>query len=959
MKGVLFFITLLFSTFTVFSQKNTFVKTFPNARNFNTIIESGDGNFLIGCEDSTSKFSLIKIDALGNLIWQKKYSINPSIPTNVSIVKDPSNNFFIVGQNYDSLIILKLDSNGDVVKSLKKKMPYYPTQTLNSPDNSRIYILNDNTLLVVYSRRNENYSQRFIITRLDSDLNPIWEKMIDSYISDIAIVGDKIIVLLYKVFHVLNMNGDVQMTKTSLVPVSYNKVYPVGENSFLLFSDSKLSKLDINGNILFEKDCPFGYQIAIIKSKKNSEYWIFAGGQIYIYNETNNTVSTKKFSQEQPNSIVQTSDGSFIYCCFYSIIKLDEAGNLFMPAELSIYDFNGSYTANTVARISWKSNGLTGKARIEVSYDNGYNWHLLTEEVDISEEGFDWLIPDILASKCLIRVSSIDSPTFIAVQLQPFKIVSQKENYLASEIAINEIKMNYYTNGIGSSNDYNSGFFWPGGKSAFQAAIYSDGLIWTGFVNGELRANGVLYRSGLQPGNIMSDNNIASKNSEIFKSWKFRSDIEQMPFGSVKNGYINDYLHWPVSIGAPWIDKNKNGIYEPELGDLPKIIGDELHWMVMNDMDTAKTLNVFGSNPIGLEVQLSIFGFKDNPQLKDVIFKKYLVINKSNQTVSNMYFCYFSDDDLGGGSNDFVGCDTTLNLGYSWVSTNYNVVYGLNPPSVGHMILQGPVIKGHPTDRAFFNGIIRDGYKNLGMTTFAANFKNHPLLPSDPNLGLGLYQSTIEVYNLLRGLRNDGSTFINPLTNQPSHFHFSGDPESESGWIEGKEYPNANVSYPSFGGDRKYYITSGTFNFAPGDTQEIVMAILIVRGNNNRNSVTELKNLARKIRQLYQTDIYKENLEENISFRISDKVFQNYPNPFNSDTNISFELTKPTHVMFKIYDILGREIVTLLDEYKKAGRYSTIFDPGSLGNIKLSSGVYFYKFTTDESYEVKKMIYVK
>lgn len=960
MKRFTVFIVLLLSTLTVFSQQNTFIKTFPNARNFNAIIESGDGNFLISCQDSTNKFSLIKIDTLGNLIWQKRYSLNQAIPRNVNIVKDSSNNFFVVGSVYDSLIILKLGTNGEIIKSSKKKMPYYPSQTLNYVGNPKIYVLNDNTLLVAYSRADENNRQRLIITRLDRDLNTIWEKMVDGWkrgISDVAIVGNKIIVLLDQNFQILNMNGDIEIIKTFLIQIY--KVHHVDENSFFLFSDSRLSRFDINGNIIFEKDGPFkNDQITVIKNKKNSEYWIYSYGPVLIYNWTNNSTPTRGLKNWLPNSGIQTSDGGFFYCFFDRLTKLDENENLILPAELSIYDFHGSYTVNTAARISWKSNGLTGNARIEVSYDNGYNWRLLTEEVDISGGGFDWLIPDILASKCLIRISSIDFPTFTAMQLNPFKIVSQKENYNATDISINEIKMIYYTDGIGSSNGSNPGFFWPGGESATLSAIYADGLIWAGTVNGELRANGSLYKSGLQPGNILSSNNDASKDYELFKPWKFRNDFQQLPFGSIKNKYIYDFLYWPTTIGAPWIDKNNNGIYEPESGDSPKITGDELHWMIMNDLDTAKSLKVFGVKPIGLEIQLSIFGFKDNPQLKDVLFKKYLLINKGNQTVSNMYFSYFSDNDIGGGSSDFVGCDTTLNLGFSWTSTNYNVQYGFNPPSIGHMILQGPIVKGNPTDRALLNGIIRNGYKNLGMTTFAANFKNYTILPSDPSLNQGLYQGTIEVFNLLRGFRNDGAPFINPLTNQPSHFHFSGDPESETGWIEGESYPQVTPSYIG-AADRRYYITSGPFDFAPRDTQEIVIAVLIARGTSNRNSVTELKNLARQVARLYHTDVFNENLNEDISLRISNKVYQNYPNPFNNDTNISFELTKPAHVTLKVYDILGREIVTLLDENKNAGRYNTRFDLSVLPQIHLSSGVYFYRFTTDETYEVKKMIYLK
>ncbi|MCF8353770.1 MAG: T9SS type A sorting domain-containing protein, partial [Melioribacteraceae bacterium] len=81
---------------------------------------------------------------------------------------------------------------------------------------------------------------------------------------------------------------------------------------------------------------------------------------------------------------------------------------------------------------------------------------------------------------------------------------------------------------------------------------------------------------------------------------------------------------------------------------------------------------------------------------------------------------------------------------------------------------------------------------------------------------------------------------------------------------------------------------------------------------------------------------------------------QNYPNPFNPTTNIMYQLPKEGRVVIKLYDILGREIQTLVNEPKSQGRYEFTFD-GS----KLSSGVYIYRITSGEFTASKKFILMK
>lgn len=87
------------------------------------------------------------------------------------------------------------------------------------------------------------------------------------------------------------------------------------------------------------------------------------------------------------------------------------------------------------------------------------------------------------------------------------------------------------------------------------------------------------------------------------------------------------------------------------------------------------------------------------------------------------------------------------------------------------------------------------------------------------------------------------------------------------------------------------------------------------------------------------------------------KVEQNTPNPFNPTTNISYELFDASYVKLKVFDLIGKEIATLVDANQTKGTYTVTFDASKYAN--LTSGIYFYKLETEKYSEVKKMILTK
>ena len=81
---------------------------------------------------------------------------------------------------------------------------------------------------------------------------------------------------------------------------------------------------------------------------------------------------------------------------------------------------------------------------------------------------------------------------------------------------------------------------------------------------------------------------------------------------------------------------------------------------------------------------------------------------------------------------------------------------------------------------------------------------------------------------------------------------------------------------------------------------------------------------------------------------------QNYPNPFNPSTRIEFALNERSRVTLTVYNMLGQEVATLVDEIKAAGSHYVTWNASDV-----ASGIYFYKLSTDDHTLTKKMVFLK
>ncbi len=485
------------------------------------------------------------------------------------------------------------------------------------------------------------------------------------------------------------------------------------------------------------------------------------------------------------------------------------------------------------------------------------------------------------------------------------------------------------------------GFEWPKGSGKY--AIFTTGLSMAAVIDNSLRMAVVSYSGEYGPGYVL---NGAFATNSSFKLYRVvRGD----------NSSSNpDYANWGLMVpyGAPYDDINNNGVYEAGI-DKPGVKNAaQTIFVCLTDADpnTHTSSEGFsgGTLPVFAEMHMSSWSY-DTPGLEDVHFVKMEIINKNNTPWHRTHFGLVADPDLGFYNDDFIGCDISRNLGYCYNADDIDGTgsishYGVNPPAVGFDMLKG--------------GVNRSVTPNVDMymTSFTYFGNEGTTCESSPP------STAFHGYNYLRGLKKDSTKFVNPNTMQTTKYCFTGEPETSTGWTEytGKISncggDTTGPIVPSTPGDRRFIMGSGANNFTilPGEKQTFLFAQLIARGNNNKHSVTKLKQLDDAVQAFYNANL---NVSVNtVSSVVPEKfnLHQNYPNPFNPTTKIKFDIVKTGFASLSIFDITGKEIANLINKNFTAGTYEYEFNAADL-----PSGVYFYKLETPGASVVKKMSLIK
>ena len=266
-----------------------------------------------------------------------------------------------------------------------------------------------------------------------------------------------------------------------------------------------------------------------------------------------------------------------------------------------------------------------------------------------------------------------------------------------------------------------------GGKSM---AIFA-GSLWIGGIDlgSNLRVAAATYRqtgNDFWPGPLDTTDATVSKDVCAKFDKHFRITRKAVDDFVTTGTITKEITDWPgngdQSLGqshflAPFFDKNADGIYDPSVGDYPgfdlvagdkygdcqinqcipvdQLYGDECIWWVFNDKGNIH--GETGAKEIGLEVRTQAFGFFTDDEINNMTFYNYRIFNRSTYEIDTCYFGVWCDADLGCYDDDYVGCDVSRGLGYTYNGDNDDNVackspgYGPNPPAVGIDFFRGPI----------------------------------------------------------------------------------------------------------------------------------------------------------------------------------------------------------------------------------------------------------------------------
>jgi serine protease len=165
------------------------------------------------------------------------------------------------------------------------------------------------------------------------------------------------------------------------------------------------------------------------------------------------------------------------------------------------------------------------------------------------------------------------------------------------------------------------------------------------------------------------------------------------------------------------------------------------------------------------------------------------------------------------------------------------------------------------------------------------------------------------------------------------------------GWISGG-FAQASAG-PA---DIHHVISSGPYTLGPGNTRTVAFALVV--GDSSLANIQKNADAA-KAKWISINKIV--GITDNqTALPLIYSLAQNYPNPFNPTTNFEFRIAKFGLVTLKVFDVLGREITTLVNEMRQAGVYTVRWDASTL-----PSGVYFYRLRAGDFVETKKMVFAK
>ena len=350
---------------------------------------------------------------------------------------------------------------------------------------------------------------------------------------------------------------------------------------------------------------------------------------------------------------------------------------------------------------------------------------------------------------------------------------------------------------------------------------------------------------------------------------------------------------------APFFDRDGDDFYDPDAGDYPKydligdidcrttrdlrLFGDTTIWFVFNDKGNVHT--EAGGPSIGMEIRGQAFAFATNDEVNNMTFYNYVMINRSNFTLTNTYFGQWVDSDLGDANDDFVGCDASRGLGFCYnggpidEDDGSTRGYGSTPPAVGIDFFEGPFADSDGIDNPLTQ-IVQDAIDSNGIPYPGLGIGYGDGIIDNERYGMRKFvyysigasnqgdpNTALEYYNYLQGIWKDGSQMVWGATGHfstggtvPADILFPGDsdpllwstrgtPVGSSDWAE----YNADGGAPNAAGDRRFLESAGPFILEPGAVNDLTVGVVWARAvsGDNLASIGALKVADDKAQSLF------------------------------------------------------------------------------------------------------------
>jgi hypothetical protein len=234
--------------------------------------------------------------------------------------------------------------------------------------------------------------------------------------------------------------------------------------------------------------------------------------------------------------------------------------------------------------------------------------------------------------------------------------------------------------------------------------------------------------------------------------------------------------------------------------------------------------------------------------------------------------------------------------------------------------------------------------------------------PRDIGIQILSYDPVTREYTLSLQFDEAGVATLNPSKPQNLRAVMNSKNQDELTWepwlepaMKGGQYKIFRASDQILPLSYKLITTINSTNNSKIPVTSWVDPVINTSGNGNNHLYYKISAVDINGKESVQSDTSSVAISQIVQVNVTSyELMQNYPNPFNPSTTIKFQLPIPGFVSLKVYDILGRETATLINENKIAGFYEVNFDAS-----KLSSGIYFYHLKANDFVSSKKMILLK